>query len=251
MQEEKKHATKTRFGLEVESKIGRNKINGDKNHLIIWFKTQYKSTFLCTFIAHLYISALDKCSEMPSLALENAGAHCKLCSTMNGVARWTKQSDRKIISPNSVNRPTYIRISIYLQLHSAYKYTHTQSHITSISVNVSTNSAFVFAKQIQLIFRFECRFLFLLFVFLSLLIRSFACCLLACLRPACRFVRFLFSCSDTIVHLCILPMSISVFLANARASVIISLTLILKRLSSFLAERQCVYMYVICNRKLL
>lgn len=132
-----------------------------------------------------------------------------------------------------------IYASIYLQLHSAYKYTHT--HITSIPVNVSTNSAFVFAKQIQLIFRFECRFLFLLFVFLSLLIRSFACLLLACLRPACRFVRFLFSCSDTIVHLCILPMSISVFLANARASVIISLNLILKRLSSFLAKRQCVY----------
>lgn len=126
-----------------------------------------------------------KCSEMPSLALANAGAHCKLCSTMNGVARWTKQSDRKIISPNSVNRPTYIRI--YLSTTTFCIQIHT--HITSIPVNVSTNSAFVFAKQIQLIFRFECRFLFLLFVFLSLLIRSFACLLASCL-PFCSFSIF-------------------------------------------------------------
>lgn len=124
-----------------------------------------------------------KCCEMPSLALANAGAHCKLCSTMNGVARWTKQSDRKIISPNSVNRPTYIRI--YLSIYNYILHTNIHTHITSIPVNVSTNSAFVFAKQIQLIFRFECRFLFLLFVFLSLLIRSFACCLLARLLTSC------------------------------------------------------------------
>lgn len=121
-------------------------------------------------------------------------------------------------TPNSVNRPTLslavfsMRFSpIFLLAFSSLRlipslslsFAWTHPHIyTSIWVNVSTNNAFVFSKQIQLIFRFKCRvawfffffaLLFLLFVFLSLLIRSFAW--FCCMRPIVLLVFYFSWCS--------------------------------------------------------